>query len=459
MNCPVFLLLAGAASAEVATDEPRFVPLRLLTTTTSEWIDLDFPDAAWAVAGSEVQKAPPGLRVRGLRVERPAGNRDRAAVDFLVYVEALPGRELSLALKKSEGGAAELEVRPVKGQGTPLKLAAGEAGGTTPLQVRVPDLYQSDVPWMRLTKKRRFPRKVLAHYRAGWGNADGPAKKWRQWDASLPSRGSAHTPKIGWYDSLEPAVLRAHLDAAKKAGLDGFLVFWEAMGDPTDRALGLLFQEAARAGLEVAPVLEEADNLADLETRLHYLVQSYGGHKSFLRLTGLPVIGFSARLVTRFPPEEFGTLFRRMGTTGQSIFPVADGLDPGLLPVFSGVQASPPFDTPPPATRRAWLSASLSAGLPGRLFAATVLPGCDDRQSRPPGRVVERAGGTLYRQYWEAARSADPDWIVIASFNEWREGTEIEPSEELGVEYLRLTQELAQAWRKGVAPLPQPPPK
>jgi hypothetical protein len=460
MNCLAFLLLAGAAAAqEAAANEPRFVPLRLLVTATADVLEIDFPGAAWAVATSEVRQSPPGLRVRGLRLERLQGNRDRAAVDFLVYVETLPGHDLALALQKTEGGAVELEVRPVKGQGTPLKLQAAEAAGTTPLSLKVADLYQSDVPWMRLSKKRRFPRKVFAHYRAGWGNADGPGKKWRLWDATLPSHGAAHTPKIGWYDSLEPAVARAHLDAAKKAGLDGFLVFWSAMGDPTDRALDLLFKEAAKAGLEIVPVLEDAQNLADLETRLHYLVQSYGEQKAFARVTGLLALGFSTRLAARFPPEEFATLFRRMGTTGQSIFPLAEGLDPGLLPVFSGFVAGPPIDTAPAAARRGWLSGSLAAGLPGRLFAATVLPGYDDRQSRPPGRVVERAGGALYRQYWEVARSTDPDWIVIASFNEWRDGTEIEPSEELGVEYLRLTQELAHAWRKGVPPPPEPPRK
>ena len=38
--------------------------------------------------------------------------------------------------------------------------------------------------------------------------------------------------------------------------------------------------------------------------------------------------------------------------------------------------------------------------------------------------------GEYYRVRWEDALEQDPDWIVITSWNEWAEGTELEPSEQ-----------------------------
>ena len=39
-------------------------------------------------------------------------------------------------------------------------------------------------------------------------------------------------------------------------------------------------------------------------------------------------------------------------------------------------------------------------------------------------------------------------FLLVTSFNEWHEGTEVEPSTEFGDAYLRLTRELGDALRK-----------
>ena len=50
---------------------------------------------------------------------------------------------------------------------------------------------------------------------------------------------------------------------------------------------------------------------------------------------------------------------------------------------------------------------------------------------RPPPRpVTERWNGETYRVLWQEAIAAGPDWVLITSWNEWHEGTEIEPSVE-----------------------------
>jgi hypothetical protein len=57
--------------------------------------------------------------------------------------------------------------------------------------------------------------------------------------------------------------------------------------------------------------------------------------------------------------------------------------------------------------------------------------------SEPFGR--ERAGGDYYAQTWEAVLPTQPDFIMLHSFNEWVEGSYIEPSAQFGELYVQLT--------------------
>ena len=68
----------------------------------------------------------------------------------------------------------------------------------------------------------------------------------------------------------------------------------------------------------------------------------------------------------------------------------------------------------------------------GKITALLVMPGCDDSQiGRESHKIISSENGALYKKLWKAAIKANPDWVLITSFNEWHEGTEIEP----GIEY------------------------
>jgi hypothetical protein len=77
----------------------------------------------------------------------------------------------------------------------------------------------------------------------------------------------------------------------------------------------------------------------------------------------------------------------------------------------------------------------------GKISTLTVIPGYDDTKIRKPGLAVKRYDGGLYRVQWEEAIKADPHWVLITSFNEWHEGSEIEPSLEYKEQYIELTAE------------------
>ncbi len=68
-----------------------------------------------------------------------------------------------------------------------------------------------------------------------------------------------------------------------------------------------------------------------------------------------------------------------------------------------------------------------------------------------PGAQVDRRGGATYDEYWDMAEEANVDWVLITSWNEWHEGTEIEPSLEHGFDALAQTRERAAGF-KGIEP-------
>ncbi|NJN68448.1 MAG: hypothetical protein HC884_17915 [Chloroflexaceae bacterium] len=106
---------------------------------------------------------------------------------------------------------------------------------------------------------------------------------------------------------------------------------------------------------------------------------------------------------------------------------------------------------------------SYNERLDGRApFIATVMPGYDDRPLRGrSGHWRDREGGAYYRGTWEDAVAYHADGVVITSFNEFFEGSHIEPSEQFGDLYLRLTTELSDYFRANVGqptdPMPADP--
>jgi glycoprotein endo-alpha-1,2-mannosidase len=62
------------------------------------------------------------------------------------------------------------------------------------------------------------------------------------------------------------------------------------------------------------------------------------------------------------------------------------------------------------------------------LCAPSVGPGYDARRGSGDPRVKPRRQGRTYDSMWRAAITAKADRVTITSFNEWHEGTQIEPA-------------------------------
>jgi hypothetical protein len=134
---------------------------------------------------------------------------------------------------------------------------------------------------------------------------------------------------------------------------------------------------------------------------------------------------------------------------------MADSLDPTFLESFSGAFTYATASISQPDLERfdsvqalQTQSYNLSYGGERRVDAATVSPGYNDsRLGRETTLVVDRANGALYDAQWQMAIAAQPDWILVTSWNEFWENTHIEPSVLYGRRYQRRTRTWSELFR------------
>ncbi len=90
---------------------------------------------------------------------------------------------------------------------------------------------------------------------------------------------------------------------------------------------------------------------------------------------------------------------------------------------------------------------------PNFLGAAEIGPGYD--HSAVPGRaplVVSREGGKFYEKAWLKVLRRAPRIVILETWNEFHEGTSIAESREHGRQYIDLTREFVEQFRRGVVP-------
>jgi glycoprotein endo-alpha-1,2-mannosidase len=328
-------------------------------------------------------------------------------------------------------------------------------------------------------------RLVLAFHYPWYGTPEGPARRWRHWNhprlampdsrilgfhdprrALSPGRldvGATDYPVEGPYDSADPAVIARQLDAAGRAGLDGLIVSWWGRGSPEAQVFDRLLSAAVTSGLRLAPYYETGElwprGAEGVAADLLDLLGPRAASPAWLRVDGRPVVFLYA--AHRLRPEGWDLVVRRLHAADRRPFLVPDspGPDwlaqsPGWLTRFDGLHLYSPI---PLLSRGADLATALraravAARAAGRPFMAPVAPGFDDRTIREPGTLVSRDGGATYDRTWRAALAVDPAWILVASWNEWHEGSEIEPSREHGSRYLEATRAWAERFRAGSPP-------
>jgi glycoprotein endo-alpha-1,2-mannosidase len=243
---------------------------------------------------------------------------------------------------------------------------------------------------------------------------DGTWQHWNQ-NGHLPPNDlySRFYPAGGAYSSSDPAVVNRQMAQIASAGVDEVVVSWWGRGSGEDRRLPLVLAAARRRGLSVAIHLEPYDGRtpATVVQDLAYLS------------------GFGIRDVYVYHPRDSSaadwaavraqvpSAMRLLAGTEQVGFAAAAG--------FAGVYTYD-FVT--------WSGAKFArlcaeAHAQHLLCAPSVGPGYDGRRAGEPPAGRPRRNGATYDALWTAALAAHPDVVSITSFNEWGEGTQIEPAQ------------------------------
>ena len=470
-------LCALTLAAPVLAREARVFNATIWLETRSDWANVEFRGFYLSRPSYEVVEGAdaPGLRVRVepwyASIGKASGDTTKVVVLVRCYIMALADNMTVVIMK----GGLEYTNFTVYGEvnGSRVKVLefvnVGVVPGTGGKNTRkysftVEDLAEglSEVLRVRFLEDRL----VLAFYYPWYGSPYGPNRVWSHWVDVGPYEigSSAHYPLMGAYDSTDPAVIRAHILMAKSASIDGFICSWWGIGGIEDRAFKRMLDVAEELNFTVTVYYESVRPLTvdDAVEELSYIVESYSNRSCFLKLEGRPVIFIygAERRSLDFWRQVFSEV---ENVTGVDIAFIVDSQCTAYLEFCEGLHIYSPLwvfrtggnltETYLKIMRRARSYVSeedVKRGgvVLGKLFCAPAMPGYDDTKVRRPGTYLDRGDGEVYRECWRAINASDPDYALICTWNEWHEGTEIEPSREYEFRYLELTRRYALAFKE-----------
>lgn len=262
--------------------------------------------------------------------------------------------------------------------------------------------------------QRPIPQVAIFYYAwYGTPTADGAWEHWGQGGNEPPHTiGSNFYPARGPYSSSRASIVRAQMREIAAAGVDTVIVSWWGPGSP----------EAARL-----PAVAEAAHAAGLDVALH--VEPWAGRTPqavVTALQGLASLGIRDVYVydsTASPDEDWRAALGHL-SGGFRVFAhtplpgkAQKGGFQGLYTYDVLVYDGSSFARMCQGARRL-----------GLLCAPSVGPGFDARRATGDPRVRARNNGRWYDHMWQAAVRASPDIVTITSYNEWHEGTQIEPA-------------------------------
>lgn len=301
---------------------------------------------------------------------------------------------------------------------------------------------------------------VGAHYYAWYGT---PGGAYETWTDESPSE-----PVLGEYNAQDPGVMDQHVAWCLEHGITWLNCSWWAPGRYDDETLrehlpradrfediqfSILYETLGR--FEGGPPFDADTVLERFASDLEYLDEAFFQWDNYLHLDGRPVLYVYVA----------GTLTGDVAAMYEEATDDA-GVDPYLLidvTNWGALDSVAAFEVADGATiynpyedredieevfhdryESGLESLRLACEYAGVDFFAPILPGYDDTEivhdDRDPGAVLsasperyERACDQL-RPHLDAAEG-----VLVTSFNEWFEDTQIEPSEAYGTDYLELT--------------------
>jgi glycoprotein endo-alpha-1,2-mannosidase len=315
----------------------------------------------------------------------------------------------------------------------------------------------------------------------------------RIWENGKRDIASRYYPIIGPYDMTDPYLVEYHVQLMKMSGIDGAMFDLTFFVIPHENRQKALFTQTVmrlyvkylkQYGLKAVAVFEDksqwiwnakhenraatvAATFQDLENWLELIseVQYSIGEQPLVCVFSYEkeVLG---RGVSRLLPKEIEAWKQKYPKQKEPIV-LVQWYKPEYQGTYAGffewpeIRGDPPTDTSyvrynsfqkEKAMWQAKQKHTLAKLEKGEytFVGGGVWPGFDDEGCMGWGggqRVIPRYDGKIYQHHWERIMAHDYSVVQIATWNDWMEGSNIEPSREFGYTYLEMTREYAQKWK------------
>ena len=258
--------------------------------------------------------------------------------------------------------------------------------------------------------------RVSAFYYVWYGTPaqDGTYQHWSQHGHTPPDDiASSYYPAAGVYSSSDSLVIGAQMDELRAAHVDEVAVSWWGRGSAEDKRLPLVLAAARADGLSVAAHLEP-----------------YAGRTVATTVTDVAYLrGLGIRTFYVYRPDDLSSgdwlLAQPMlHAGGSALFAQTALVGWAASAGFDGVYTYDIVVYGASKFRRLCAQAHRR----GLQCAPSVGPGYDARRGSGDTKLKPRRDGATYDSMWKMAIAAGADRVTITSFNEWHEGTQIEPA-------------------------------
>lgn len=329
---------------------------------------------------------------------------------------------------------------------------------------------------------------VFAHYMTWFGRPE-KSENWYNWawpqkpNNRNPERmfrngrrdvASLHYPLIGPYDSTDEDVLEYHILSAKSAGIDGFVVNWYNFSDKggssrhIDEGFRNLLRVSENLGFKVCIDVDDKcmfppytgaatrqDAVEEAKKALRRIFREYARSEAYFRIDGKPVItnfgwgppSYSNDKAVSFSPQEWKEIldsvreFKPLFIADHQWHWEKSIKGAGFLQVADSIY---PWVSGGPVPRIKFYEQSKQAVAEGKMkfISGEACPGFDSYGTWGWGggrTIISREGGKVYRQTWDECLKYGAKWIQIITWNDFAEGTTIEPTLDYGYEYLEIT--------------------
>ncbi len=218
-------------------------------------------------------------------------------------------------------------------------------------------------------------------------------------------------PLRGVYSSSDAKIQAAQLKEIAGAGIDELVVSWWGRGSATDQRLETLLGAARKRHLVVAAHIEPYPDRTPASVA-----------EDVAYLAGLGITDVYVYNAESIPAADWAAA--REGMAQVRLFAQTPYVGFASAARFDGVYTYDIVGYGPDTFGRLCNQAHAR----GLLCAPSVGPGYDAVKADGDPRIKPRRNGKTYDGMWRAALAAPTDLVTVTSYNEWGEGTQVEPA-------------------------------